>query len=212
MNAIRLKLRRRVAEEAAKSSFDETLESIANTPAPMWPNARSKSWSSVRPRDFDAFYQLRAGGCQPQDRCWPSASMARGLSMRTEDLREQTRKAAEQRTHKMGKRLSKGEKKNAKRMATVAAVYTIAPLCAPPKRWLPKPAAALPVHRGPVRSKNACGPVSKKSPKQVIAQAFAEARQRDPTGEKTWVALVDGNKAQIRSLAQVWPARKRHRR
>ena len=40
------------------------------------------------------------------------------------DFREQTRKAAEKRRQKMGKRLSKGEKKNAKRMATVAAVYT----------------------------------------------------------------------------------------
>ena len=40
------------------------------------------------------------------------------------DLREKTRKAAEKRRQKMGKRLSQGEKKNAKRMATVAAVYT----------------------------------------------------------------------------------------
>jgi len=36
--------------------------------------------------------------------------------MRRQDLREQTRKAAIKREHKMGTRLSKGEKKNAKRM------------------------------------------------------------------------------------------------
>jgi ABC-type cobalamin transport system ATPase subunit len=46
----------------------------------------------------------------------------KGVVMRKEDLREQTRKAAKARKHKMGARLSKGEKKNAKRMATVAAV------------------------------------------------------------------------------------------
>jgi hypothetical protein len=45
--------------------------------------------------------------------------------MRKEDLREATRKAAEKRTHKLTTRLSKGEKRNAKRMAEVAAVYTI---------------------------------------------------------------------------------------
>ncbi len=53
--------------------------------------------------------------------------------MRIQDLREQTRKAAEARTHKMGTRLSKGEKKNAKRMATVAAVYTITPFVRTPE-------------------------------------------------------------------------------
>jgi hypothetical protein len=39
-----------------------------------------------------------------------------------------------------------------------------------------------------------------KEPEQVIEQALAEARHRDPAGEKTWVALVDGNKTQIRIL------------
>lgn len=57
----------------------------------------------------------------------------KGVVMRTQDLREQTRKAALARKHKMGARLSKGEKKNAKRMATVAAVYTIAPLVRQPE-------------------------------------------------------------------------------
>ena len=48
-----------------------------------------------------------------------------------------------------------------------------------------------------------CGPVSKKNPEQVIAEALAEARHRDPTGEKIWVALVDGNKPQIRDLRRM---------
>ena len=52
--------------------------------------------------------------------------------MLNRDLREQTRKAAEERAHKMGTRLSKGEKKNAKRMACVATVYTIEPFVRTP--------------------------------------------------------------------------------
>jgi hypothetical protein len=43
-------------------------------------------------------------------------------------LREKTRRAVAKSTHKLSKRLSRGEKDNRKRMAQVAAVYTIAPL------------------------------------------------------------------------------------
>ncbi len=48
----------------------------------------------------------------------------KGVVRLKKNLREQTRKAVEKRRQKMGKRLSKAEKKNAKTMATVAAVYT----------------------------------------------------------------------------------------
>jgi|SRR5450432_2278831 len=41
-------------------------------------------------------------------------------------LREATRKAAAERTHELEKRLSRREKRNCKRMAQVAAVFTIA--------------------------------------------------------------------------------------
>jgi len=39
-----------------------------------------------------------------------------------------------------------------------------------------------------------------KTPEQVIEDALAEAIHRDPGGKKTWTALVDGNKTQIREL------------
>jgi len=61
----------------------------------------------------------------------------KGVVMRIQDLREQTRKAAMKRKHKMGARLSKGEKRNAKRMATVAAVYTIEPFVPKPEDLVP---------------------------------------------------------------------------
>jgi hypothetical protein len=59
------------------------------------------------------------------------------LSLHEQDLREQTRKAAQKRTPQMETRLSKGEKKNAKRMATVAAVYTIDTFGRTPQDLLP---------------------------------------------------------------------------
>jgi hypothetical protein len=57
----------------------------------------------------------------------------KGVVMRQEDLREATRKAAEKRNHKITKRMSKGEKKHAKRMATVAKVYTVEPFVRTPE-------------------------------------------------------------------------------
>src|SRR5919197_5526356 len=49
----------------------------------------------------------------------------KGIVMRREDLREATKRAAEREQHKLKTRLSRGEKRNRKRMATVAAIYII---------------------------------------------------------------------------------------
>ena len=51
----------------------------------------------------------------------------KGVVMRQEDLRPNTKKKAIAQQKKLKKRLTKGEKRNSKRMATVAAVYTIQP-------------------------------------------------------------------------------------
>jgi hypothetical protein len=47
--------------------------------------------------------------------------------MRTEDLRDATKAAAEKKVRKLETRLSPGEKSHRKRMAQVATVYSIAP-------------------------------------------------------------------------------------
>jgi hypothetical protein len=154
-------------------------------------------------QDFDAFYQTRQalpGEGQGAGSVLAISVDGKGVTMRTQDLREQTRKAAEARTHKMGTRLSKGEKKNAKRMATVAAVYTIAPFVRTPEELVGDSSSP---HRGPPRPRPEQKRVwasLEKEPEQVIEEALAEARHRDPTDKKTWVALVDGNKSQIRIL------------
>ena len=56
---------------------------------------------------------------------WLLLLMVKGVVMHQQDLREATRKAADKRKNQMETRLSQGEKKSQKRMATVAAVYTI---------------------------------------------------------------------------------------
>lgn len=202
-----LELRRRVAEEAAKNSFDETLESIGKNTGGHVPKRQVEELVMRAARDFDAFYQTRqaqSGEGQGAGSVLAISVDGKGVTMRTQDLREQTRKAAEARAHKMGTRLSKGEKKNAKRMATVAAIYTIAPFVRTPEELVggssssPRP--------GPPRPRPEQKRVwasIEKSPEEVIEELLQEARYRDPVDEKTWVALVDGNKSQIRILKRL---------
>ncbi len=201
-----LELRRRVAEEAAKSSFDETREGIGKTTGGHIPKRQIEELVKRAARDFDAFYEMR-NAVTDEDHATGSVLVTsvdgKGVVMRTQDLREQTRKAAEVRVHKMGMRLSKGEKKNAKRMATVATVYTIAPFVRTPEDLVDEASCALVRTPRPQPEKKRVWASLEKTPEQVIEDALAEAGHRDPTGKKTRVALVDGNKTQIRELRKM---------
>lgn len=198
-----LELRRRVAEEAAKSSFDETLESIHKTTGGHVPKRQMEELVMRAARDFDAFYQTRQGKSAAGEATGSILVISvdgKGVVMRTEDLREQTRKAATVRKHKMGKRLSKGEKKNAKRMATVAAVYTIRPFVRQPEDLVAQNNSSRAGPSKPSPEQKRVWASLEKTPQQVLEGVFQEASYRDPANEKKWVALVDGNKAQIRLL------------
>jgi exonuclease VII small subunit len=201
-----LEMRRRVAEEAAKNSFEEALESIGKNTGGHVPKRQIEELVMRAAQDFDAFYQTRqtlSGEGQGAGSLLAISVDGKGVTMRTQDLREQTRKAAEVRAHKMGTRLSKGEKKNSKRMATVAAVYTIAPFVRTAEELVGNSSCPHPGTPRPRPEQKRVWASLEKEPEQVIEEALAEARHRDPTDKKTWVALVDGNKNQIRILKRL---------
>lgn len=201
-----LEMRRRVAEEAARSSFDETLESIGKNTGGHIPKRQLEELVIRAARDFDAFYQRRQalpGEAQGIGSVLAVSVDGKGVTMRARDLREQTRKAAEVRAHKMGTRLSRGEKKNSKRMATVAAVYTIAPFVRTAEELVGSSSSPHPGPPRPRPEQKRVWASLEKEPEQVIEEALAEARHRDPSGKKIWVALVDGNKSQIRILKRL---------
>ena len=86
-------------------------------------------------------------------------------------------------------------------MATVAAVYTVAPYVRSPEQIVrtlaPHHEPAAP--RPPVAHKRVWASLEK-SPEEVLGEAFAEGLRRDPKREKTWVGLVDGNATQLKLL------------
>jgi len=99
----------------------------------------------------------------------------------------------------MATRLSRGEKRNSKRMATVAAVYTIAPHVRRPEEIVsvmaPQNQREKPNRPRP-ENKRVWASVQKE-PEQVIKEAIREAWRRDLQRKKTWAVLVDGSQSQI---------------
>jgi len=195
-----LELRRQVAIDVAKNSFDETVETIAKTTGGHVPKRQVEQLVKRAAQDFDAFYEMRQskpGGNEGTGPVMVITADGKGVVMHEVDLREQTRKAAKKRKQKMGKRLSKGEKKDAKRMATVAAVYTTDTVVRSPEDLVTDAGCAIAKVKRPRPEQKRVWASIEKDPEQVIADAFDEACHRDPNHEKYWVALVDGNNTQL---------------
>lgn len=197
-------LQRKVGLEVAKSSFEETVEAVTKGTGGRVPKRQAEQIAQAVSGDFESYYANRP--VKEAEGVLVMSTDGKGIVVRKEDLREATRKAAETSTQKLKTRLSRGEKRNRKRMATVATVYDIAAHRrtaesimgqtedAPQKRPKPENKRVWASLRRP------CG--------EVIEQAFAEAEQRDPERKRTWLMLVDGQESQIREIAA---ATKRHR-
>lgn len=201
-----LELRRRVGENAAKNSFDETLETIDKTTGGHIPKRQVEELAQRAARDFDAFYDTRQYNSADEATSGPILVITadgKGVVMHEQDLREQTREAAQKRKPRMEARLSKGEKKNAKRMATVAAVYTIDTFQRTPQDIVPDNRSKPHKEKSPRPEQKRVWASLEKSAKEVIESAFSEASHRDPGQEKNWVALVDGENQQLRILGRM---------
>ena len=230
-----LEVRRRAALEASKNSFDETVQTLREYTGARVGKRQVEELVERAAQDFDAFYEQRhqqAAEDQPTadqpteqqlDTEEPPAATAalaagallvitsdgKGVLMHRQDLRPATRTASERSAGtKMGTRLSKGEKRNRKRMATVAAVYAVAPHVRTPAQMLAvlsrEEAAApnQPARRPRPQHKRVWASVAQE-PRAVLAEAFREATERDPQHERRWVAVVDGNKRQLDILEEL---------
>lgn len=200
-----LEVRRRAAEQAAMQSFDETeagLERLIGTAVGKRQVEELVQRAAV---DYDSFYAGRGPSDQEATgSVLVISSDGKGVVMIPQDLREATRKAAQKTSRKLDKRLSKGEKRNRKRMATVATVYTVAPHPRTPEDVV-RSLAPYDQHDqkaapGPRPEHKRVWASLEKDPEEVLAETFREAKSRDPDGNKSWLALVDGNKTQIEIL------------
>jgi len=182
-----LELRRRVAIEASKSAFDEGVKTLEEFTGAHVPKRQFEQLVMRAAQDFDAFYSDR----QTRARADPHTGSilvltvdGKGVVMRPEDLREATRRAAEARADTFTARLGRGRRLHAKRMASVAAIYTIEPFVRTPEEILPSAETRV---EGLVRPrpeyKRVWASVAQ-TPEAVITAMFEEAAHRDPTGQK----------------------------
>jgi hypothetical protein len=122
--------------------------------------------------------------------------------MRPEALRAATAKAAAGARRKLATRLSPGEKNGRKRMAELGCVYDCAPVPRTPADIITRPGKrpGQPRKDSPAATgKWLTSSVTDDIP-AVIAAGFAEAARRDSGHERTWIALVDGNRQQIEAI------------
>jgi hypothetical protein len=197
-------LMHRVAREAAKGSFDETVATVSLTTGGHVPKRQAEQLTIRASRDFDAFYeQWAAQEAERTDELLVMSLDGKGIVMRTEDLREETRMRAETAKYKLVKRVTRGETRNRKRDAAVAAVYTVAAR--------PRTAEQVMNGLGPhaehteqprAQNKRVWASVAK-SGEQVLEEVLAEAHRRDPLHQRKWVMLVDGDRRQLRRIRAI---------
>jgi hypothetical protein len=194
-------LRELSAIESARGSFTEASEAITRSTGVRLGKRQTEQLAARAAIDFDAFYAqpARKQATVTDGDLLVLSADGKGIVMRPDALRPGTAKAAAQATGKLQTRLSKGEKRNRKRMAEVGAVYDLTPVT-----------RTATIGRGDVGDDHhTIGPAAPKASNKwltasvidnaatVITSIFDEAQRRDPTHQRTWVVLVDGAKHQI---------------
>jgi hypothetical protein len=200
-------VRRRVAEEASKNSFEETVSTIERTTGASVPKRQLEDLIVKSAVDFDDFYnEIGSRALKSLNETGGILVISadgKGIVMRKEDLRPGTKKAAEKRSNKFSSRLSKGEKRNAKRMAEVATVYTIQPHMRTAEQVI---AGLQRIHsvdstaKPPKPEFKRVWASAEKELEEVVDAAFKEALLRDPGKNKQWLVLLDGNPIQLNAV------------
>src|SRR5580704_6159352 len=144
--------------------------------------------------DFEDFYAARRPPPAAPGDVLVISCDAKGIMVRPGELRPRAQRLAAKSVPKQDGRLSRGEVATRKRMAEVAAVYDITPVPRTTTGILgPGPHPPGPRAAGKWLTASVAADAA-----DVVAAAFAEADRRDPARERTWIALADGNKDQIR--------------
>lgn len=199
-------LQRRVALEVIKGSYGNVTESIAETTGQIVFKQQAEHIAVSVSKDFDKFYQSNL----TEEKLTEAKKLplmiltsdGKGIVMHKDDLRPATKKKAEQGNKKLDNRLSPGEKRNSKRMATVASVYNIERFVRTPNDFKEELSSIKLVKENP-RPKPCAKRVwasVEKSPEEIIGEIFDEASRRDPDKKMQWIVLVDGAPCQIKLI------------
>ncbi len=196
-------------EEVVRGSFDEAVEDLVRSGGGRMGKRQTEEVAVQLGQDFDAFYAQPLAASQAavdEQTILVISADGKGIVMHPNGLREATRRALEQEKHKQHTRLSPGEKKDRKRMATVVSVYEVDPYPRTAEQILDpelKPYGSRPK---PTNKRTWARVVDDQG--AVIEQGFEEALRRDPDQRMRWVVLTDGQEDLLR---QVYAAARRYK-
>lgn len=186
-------LRRLAAIESSRGSFDAATEAIERSTGQSLGKRQVEELTQRAAVDIEEFYDTFVPEEGSSTDVLALSCDGKGIVMRPDSLRPATEKAAAQATTKLENRLSKGEKRNRKRLAEVGAVYNVTPLPRSPTDVL---GGGESISAPRATAKWVTASVVEDAA-EVVAKVFDEAQRRDPDHARRWVALVDGNNHQI---------------
>jgi hypothetical protein len=180
-------LQRRLVKAAVQNPFHESVGAVADLTGVSVPKRSLEEILRGAALDFDAFYQER-DAAPSNGSILVAAVDGKGIPM--------VKPAGAQ----PSVRLTKGQKANKKRMATVAAVFTRAPWVRTPEQVVESLFRTQ--RQTPVAGQTPPRPENKrvwasllKGKTAVMEEVAQEMQRRDPQGIKTRVAVTDGERA-----------------
>jgi hypothetical protein len=189
-------LRKQSAIEASRGSFGAAAAAIERASGVQVAKRQVEALAVAAAGDVDAFWAARRPGPCPDGVVLVLTFDGKGIVMRPGSLRPGTAKAAAKAQNKLSTRLSRGEKRNRKRIAEVVVVYDVVPAVRTSADVLARSGAEQ--AKPPKASGKWLTASVEDDAKTVVAAGFDEAQRRDPDHRRDWVALVDGQADQIR--------------
>ena len=199
-------LQRFVASRVPMNPFSDVLQQIHQMTGVAISRPQAIEMVQRCAVDFTPFYEIKANETSDgYNHILVLTTDGKGIVMRPDGLREETRERAKKATPAMKKRLAPGEKSNRKRMAQVASIYFIKRFVRTTEEIVDELAQKKAQKRRPRPHQKRVWASVEEDADVVIKALFAEGHKRDPKHRKKWVVLVDGNKHQlrlVRSLAK----------
>ncbi len=121
-------LRRLAAIESSRGSFEQAAAAITRATGQQVGKRQVEALTARAAADVQDFYTTRPDTEPAEGDVLVRSADGKGIVMRPDSLPAATAKAAAAATTKLATRLSKGEKRNRKRMAEVGAVYDLTPV------------------------------------------------------------------------------------
>lgn len=196
-----------VMHETSQHSFDEAVANIDRNTGGHVGKRQVEALTVEISQDFESFYKQGSADTDDSNEEIDDAEVpllvmttdGKGIVMRQEDLRAATKKAAENEQHKLKTRLSRGEKRNRKRMATVAAVYDVQRYMRSAEEIMGQ--AERTGKRPKIENKRVWASVMREAT-AVTEELFSEAKNRFANVERECVVLVDGDNNQLKRIEQ----------